>query len=69
MGVLRKKQMGQTLLFSSWVVLLLGALFSWLAIFAGELAADRVWHSLCKPDVLDHHMELAYSTAIGCASC
>jgi uncharacterized membrane protein len=61
---LRKIRLNQVILFSSWVLLLLGVVFAWLAVVAGEVAEDIIRPSLCQPQILDQHRHLAYSAAI-----
>lgn len=46
------------------MLLLLGVVCAWLAVFAGEIAKDIVQPQLCEPDMLEEHKDLAYSTAI-----
>jgi uncharacterized membrane protein len=60
---LKKNRLGQTALFSSWVLLLLGVICAWFAVLAGEVAEDIVRSGLCKPDILEQHKDLAYSAA------
>lgn len=61
---LRKNQFEKVSLWISWILLFLGVCSAWLAIIAGEIAGDIVSHSLCKPDILEHHQDFAYTTAI-----
>jgi len=52
-----------SLLFCSRLILTFGVIFAWIAICAGELAADVVGKNLCLPQVLANHSLLAYTTA------
>lgn len=61
---LRRNRLGHIILFSSWVLLLLGIVCAWLAVVAGEIAEDIVRPSFCRPDILEEHKNLAYSGAI-----
>jgi uncharacterized membrane protein len=49
---------------SSWLIVGLGVCFAWAAIIAGEVAEDIVRKTLCQPDVLQDHRQLAYTAAI-----
>lgn len=51
-------------LFSSWILLFLGVCTAWLAVLAGEFAEDIVRDGLCKPEIVEDHKDLAYTTAI-----
>ena len=62
--IFRNNRFAQTILVFSWVLLFLGVAAAWLAILAGEVAESIVRATLCRPDVLDHHQQLAYTTAI-----
>lgn len=50
-------------LYIAWSFLVIGVCFSWLAIMTGEIAEDIVRSTLCKPIILDYHMNLAYFAA------
>ncbi len=63
-GIFRNNRFAQTILVFSWILLFLGVVSAWLAILAGEVAESIVRATLCQPDVLDHHQQLAYTTAI-----
>ena len=60
---LKKRPFASSLLWCSWILLFLGSGFAWLAVCAGELAEDIVRRGLCKPDILEHHKDLAYTAA------
>lgn len=51
------------LLLTARIVLTIGVCFAWIAILAGELAANIVAPDLCDPSVLDKHSLLAYTGA------
>ncbi|MEX1213001.1 MAG: DUF2231 domain-containing protein [Balneolaceae bacterium] len=44
-------------------MLVVGALFSWLAIYTGDIADSIVTRALCDPTVLEAHEQLAMWTA------
>jgi uncharacterized membrane protein len=50
-------------LFMSWIILGIGVCFAWMAILAGEFAADIVGKNLCEDKILDLHSTLAYTAA------
>jgi uncharacterized membrane protein len=45
-------------------LLLLGVVYAWVAVLAGEVAKDIARPGLCRSDVLEQHKSLVYSTAI-----
>ncbi len=51
------------LLLTAWILLFLGVCSAWLAVVAGLFAAEIVGSGLCKPEVLEHHEELALTAA------
>jgi uncharacterized membrane protein len=61
----RKKRSCAFLLPASWLVLAIGAVMAWVAVIAGELAANVVDVTLCNEDALDYHSTLGQLTAIG----
>lgn len=60
---LRKKGWGDHLTFGSWLMLLMGILFSWVSVISGEFAADIVQEGLCNPGMVDTHMDLSYAAS------
>lgn len=48
---------------AAWLVLAIGVCFAWIAILAGEYAADIVAPNLCDESILDLHSTLAYTAA------
>ena len=52
------------LVFSARLILCLGVLFAWAAVFAGHLASHIIEKSLCFPLVLDYHSLLGHTAAI-----
>ena len=48
---------------TSWIVLAIGVCFAWVAILAGEYAADIVAPNLCNASILNRHAFLAYTAA------
>ncbi|NNM44061.1 MAG: hypothetical protein HKM07_06925 [Chlamydiae bacterium] len=53
------------LLPASWTILLLGVISAWVAVFAGEIAADIVGGALENPQILSEHAMHALITATG----
>lgn len=51
------------LLKTSWIILGIGVFFAWMAVLAGEFAADIVGPTLCDQFVLHTHKTFAYNTA------
>lgn len=56
---------GAFLLPASRLILLLGAIFAWAAVIAGDFAADIVGPTLSDDSVLEQHELFAYLTASG----
>jgi uncharacterized membrane protein len=53
------------LLPASWLILGFGVIAAWLAVIAGEMAADIVAPTLKNMEILNAHKLHAYRTAIG----
>lgn len=61
--LLRNSRFARVTLFSSWILLSIGVCFAWIAVAAGEVAADIVSKGLCKPDVFEQHQDFAYTAS------
>lgn len=61
--LLPTRMRSQFLLPASRLLLALGVVFVWPAIYTGELADSAVVRSLCDPTVVEEHENLSYITA------
>lgn len=60
-----KKPKYSFLLPSAWTLLLLGVIFSWVAVIDGLVAADIVRETIKNLDILDKHIAHAFIASIG----
>ncbi len=61
---LKRSELYPYVMVSSWIILGIGVCCAWLAVLAGEFAADVVGKNLCQPNILQDHKKLAYTAAI-----
>ena len=59
----KKHEVLRHLKFFSFLLILIGTISAWIAIFTGGLAEEIVGPNLCDPDVRLNHEDFAYYTA------
>lgn len=58
------KKQGLALLFSGRLLLFPGVIFSWIAVYTGNLADSEVARALCDPTVAERHEQMALASAV-----
>ena len=58
------KKQGLALVFSGRLLLFPGVVFSWVAVYTGNLADTEVARSLCDPTVAERHEQMALASSI-----